>query len=72
MNVYPLLVGAGNVPYVESYVTDLVALAPVPVHPVVDGILPLFAFAVTVYVSGVHTAYKLTVTAIPSVILEVA
>ena len=45
---------------------------PVPLHPVVDAIVPPFAFAVTVYVLGVHTAYKFTVTPISSVILEVA
>ena len=39
----------GNVPYVPLYVTDLVALVPVPVQPVVALIEPLFAFAVTVY-----------------------
>ena len=49
LNVYPDLVASvGSVPYAVLYVTVLVALFPVPVHPVVDVILPPFAFAVNV------------------------
>ena len=58
MNVYPVLDAVGNVPYVLSYVTDLVAVAPVPVHPVVEAIVPPLASAVTVYEFCTHTPYN--------------
>ena len=48
--MYPVLVGVGNVPYVESYVTVFVALLePLATdQPDVVGMVPPFALAVTV------------------------
>ena len=48
LNVYPVRVGVGNVPYVESYVTLLLAV----------DTLPPFALNVTVNDFAVHCAYR--------------
>ena len=48
LNVHPVRVGVGNVPYVESYVTLLLAV----------DTLPPFALNVTVYVFASHCAYR--------------